>query len=229
MEIKNWKLKLKLLVSKTRSFTLDIFFPSFCVTCKKEGSFLCENCKKKIEIFKTPSHLPQKSKLEIFYCATEYRQDEIGKLIYNFKYRFIKEIRKELGEILIEHLEKSGFKKNDNQILIPVPLHKKRLKWRGFNQSEILAKEISSHFDIPVITNTLFREKYTEPQTLKQDRKERIKNIKNAFLCKNTEIIKNKEIILVDDVLTTGSTLKECAKTLSRNGMEKIIAIVIAK
>ncbi len=190
---------------------------------------MCKDCKKRIDIFKTPSHFPKKSKLEIFYCATKYKQDEIEKLIYSFKYQFIKEIKNELCEILMEHLKISGFKKNSSQVLIPVPLHKKRLRWRGFNQSEILAKEISDHFDIPMITNVLFRKKYTEPQTLKQDRKERIKNVKNAFLCKNIEIIKDKEIILIDDVLTTGATLKECAKILSKNNIKKIIAITIAK
>jgi len=216
-------------IHSIKKFILDIFFPSFCVSCKKEGSFLCDSCEEKIFIFKRPSHLPEKSKIKKFYCATEYKQKTLEKLIHNFKYRFIKEAKNDISKILIKHLELSEFKPNKNQILIPVPLHKKRLKWRGFNQSEILAKEIGSYFDIPVTTNILFREKYTEPQISKQNRKERIKNIKNVFSCKNLNSIKNKEIILVDDVITTGSTLKECAKTLSKNNANDILAIVVAK
>ena len=204
-------------------------FPSFCVGCKKEGSFLCDECKEKIEILKTPSHFPEKSKVEKFYCATEYRQETIEKLISSFKYKFIKDIKNELGDLVISHLELTGFVKNENQVLLPVPLHKKRLHWRGFNQSEALAENIGNYFNIPVVTNVLLRTKYTEHQTLRQNRKERVRNIRGAFSCKNSKVIENKEVILIDDVVTSGTTLKECAKELSKYDIKKIFAIVVAK
>ncbi len=212
-----------------KKFILDIFFPSFCVSCKKEGSFLCSLCKEKIEIYQTPTNINQKSKIKKLYCATDYKQKTVSNLIHTLKYDFIKETSSSATEILIKHLKIAGFSPKKEHIIIPVPLHKKRLKWRGFNQSEIIAEKIGKHFNIPVYKNILYRIKYTDPQTKQKDRKDRIKNIKNAFLCKNEKEIKNKEIILVDDVTTTGSTLKECAKALKTQTKKDIIAMVIAK
>lgn len=182
-----------------------------------------------MEIKETPSHLPLKTKIEKIYCATEYRQDIIKDLIYDYKYKFIKEIKHKLAWIIMKHLEKTGFEKTEDYIIIPVPLHKKRLRWRGFNQSELLAKEIGKYFEIPVKTNVLVRSKYTMPQTLQTDKDERLKNLKGAFECKNPDILQNKHVILVDDVVTTGSTLKECAKTLLANDAKKVSAIAVAK
>lgn len=216
-------------LSEIKKILLDIFFPSFCAGCKKEGSFLCEECEKKVEIKETPCHLPLKTKIEKIYCATEYRQDIIKDLIYDYKYKFIKEIKHKLAWIIIKHLEKTGFEKTEDYIIIPVPLHKKRLRWRGFNQSELLAKEIGKYFEIPVKTNVLVRSKYTMPQTLQTDKDERLKNLKGAFECKNPDILQNKHVILVDDVVTTGSTFKECARTLLANGAKKVSAIAVAK
>ncbi|MEK7452604.1 MAG: ComF family protein [Patescibacteria group bacterium] len=221
------KIKSKFL--KIKNLVLDIFFPSFCVSCKKEGSFLCSLCEEKIEIFAIPSHILKMSKIERLYCATEYKQKPIEKLIYNLKYQFIRDAKKELGRILIKHLEISGFERNDNQILVPIPLHKRRLRWRGFNQSELLAQEVGIYFNIPVVINTLLRNKYTEPQTLRDNKKEREENMKNAFLCENGEAIKGKEVILIDDVITTGATLRECSKAIFKKKANKIIAMVIAK
>lgn len=225
MEIKIYKLELK----EIKKFLLDIFFPSFCAGCKKEGSFLCSECEEKIEIKETPSHLPLKTKIEKIYCATEYRQDIVKDLIYDYKYKFIKEIKNELSRLIIKHLEKTGFEKKGNYLIIPVPLHKKRLRWRGFNQSELLAKKIGEHFKIPMENRALTRIKYTAPQALQENKEERLKNLKGAFECKNSKILENKHIILVDDIATTGSTIKECAKTLLANGAAKISVVVVAK
>lgn len=216
-------------LSEVKNFLLDIFFPSFCVGCKKEGSFLCSDCEEIIEIKETPSHLPLKTKIEKIYCATEYRQDIVKDLIYDYKYKFIKEIKHELCRLIIKHLKKTGFEKKENYLIIPVPLHKKRLRWRGFNQSELLAQKIGEYFNIPIETRTLTRVKYTTPQALQENKEERLKNLKGAFECKNSAILENKHIILIDDIATTGSTIKECAKILLAKGVAKISVIVVAK
>ena len=220
---------MKKLLKNIKKFILDIFFPSFCVGCKKEGAFLCKKCKEKIYINKYPCSLPKKSKIKKIYCATDYHQKNIEKLIHSFKYKFIKDTKNELSEIIIKHLELSEFKKTKNQILIPVPLHKKRLKWRGFNQSEILASEIGKKLNIPVSANVIFKIKNTETQTQQKSKKDRIKNIKGAFIIKNENIIKDKDVILVDDVFTTGATLKECSKQIQKAKPKSIEAIVVAK
>ena len=96
--------------------------------------------------------------------------------------------------------------------LIPVPLHKKRLKWRGFNQAEELSKELSKFFKIPLIENCLIKE---------TDKKE--------FLIEDNEFIKDKNILLIDDFFSTGSTMEECAKVLKEAKARKVIGIVIAR
>ncbi len=215
-------------VAKIKNFLLDIFFPSFCAGCKKEGSFLCQNCKEKIPKNNHPCFL-KNSKIKKIYCATEYKQTTIKSLVYELKYNSTKSIANNLSEILIKHLKISGFEKNKNQILIPVPLHKSRLKQRGFNQSLLLAENISKQLQIPVVENVLFRTKNTKHQTKQESKIQREKNIKGAFVCKNIHLIKDKEIILIDDILTTGATLKECAKEISKHKPKNILAFVVAK
>jgi ComF family protein len=217
------------IVKKIKNFLLDIFFPSFCSGCKKEGSFLCKDCKYKIEILKTPSCFPEKAIIKKFYCATEYRNRTLKNLMHNFKYKYIKEINNELSEIMIKHLKLTNFEPSENQILVPVPLHKKRLQKRGFNQSELLAEKIGKYFNIQVDTKLIKRKKETKHQTLQEKRKERKENLKNAFSFISKKDITKKEIILVDDIITTGTTLKECAKTLAKKKVKNITAIVIAK
>jgi len=217
------------MLKKIKKFILDIFFPSFCAGCKKEGSFLCKNCKYKIEIFKTPSHFPKKAKIKKFYCAAEYKNETLKKLIHDFKYKHIKEIQNELSDIIIKHLKLVNFTPSENQILVPVPLHKKRFKKRGFNQSELLAEKIGRHFNIPVKTKLIKRKKDTKHQTLQEKKEKRKENLKDAFVLISKEKITKKEIVLVDDVITSGATLKECAKTISRASPQNISAIVVAK
>lgn len=113
-------------------------------------------------------------------------------------------------------------------ILIPVPLHPARLKEREFNQSVIIASVINSKLGIPVFTDVLFRQHYTRPQ-VGLAYKERKENIAGAFTVPDKTVIKGKEIILVDDVYTTGSTVNECAKVLKKNGAAKVFVVTVAR
>lgn len=113
-------------------------------------------------------------------------------------------------------------------MLIPVPLHPVRLKEREFNQSVIIASVINSKLGIPVFTDVLFRQHYTKPQ-VGLAYKERKENIAGAFTVPNKAVIKGKEIILVDDVFTTGSTVNECAKVLKKNGAAKVFVVTVAR
>lgn len=116
----------------------------------------------------------------------------------------------------------------ENTVLIPVPLHKKRYLWRGFNQAELLAKEIGKRFNLPVLANVLSRTKNTTPQT-QLNILERKENIQSAFSCLRPELIFRKNILLIDDVCTSGATLEECAKALSCGQPGKIWGLVLAK
>jgi ComF family protein len=113
-------------------------------------------------------------------------------------------------------------------ILIPIPLEKKKLKWRGFNQSEEIGKKLAENLKIPIFSNVLFKIKETRPQ-VELSEKERRENIRGCFLVKNKDLIKNKKILLLDDVFTTGSTMEEAAKTLKEAGAKEIVGIVLAR
>lgn len=111
--------------------------------------------------------------------------------------------------------------------ICPVPLHTKRLIWRGFNQSTELAKQISRSTNIPVLNTALVRTRNTKPQT-QLGHKERKENLKNAFAA-NPEQIRGKSILLIDDVYTTGATLRECSKAILGAGAAKVDVLVLAR
>ena len=138
---------------------------------------------------------------------------------------------KTLAGILVEHLVISGKNTNEiwqNSVLIPVPLDKKKLKSRGYNQSEELAKELSEVLQIPMISDNLIKIKNTKPQ-MELKKEEREKNLGKAFKIKNSQTLLGKKIFLVDDVYTTGSTMDECAKTLKEAGAKQVWGIAIAR
>jgi len=113
-------------------------------------------------------------------------------------------------------------------LLIPVPLAKRRIRWRGFNQAEEIAKNLAEYLEIPLINDVLIKTKETLPQIdlAEEARKE---NIKGAFLIKNEEKIKGKKILLIDDVYTTGSTLEESSRILKKAGAREVWGAVVAR
>lgn len=218
-----------------KKFILDLLFPKFCFLCKREGSYLCRDCLATFEI----SGFHQKHKtqyLSDLYYPSNYQNHFIKKLIQNFKYEpFIKELAQPLSSLIIEHFQLMENQPNFKDfILVPIPLDKKRLKWRGFNQAEEIAKELSKFFKIPLFNNILIKIKGTLPQ-VDLSEKERRENVKNNFLVKNKNLIQNKKILLIDDVYTTGSTMEECARVLKQPtedgcpGAKEIIGIVVAR
>jgi ComF family protein len=132
-------------------------------------------------------------------------------MMHKFKYHNCKEIGFVLGKYFGTSIKDSNFNKID--IIIPVPLHKSKLKKRGYNQSEWIAKGMSESLSKPIDSNTLIRKIATETQTRKS-RFERWKNVDNIFGIQNADHIKGKHILLVDDVVTTGSTLEACANAI---------------
>lgn len=234
-------------INKTYNFILDLFSPQFCFGCRKEGTYLCNDCRAYLEISqyqyclcKEPIILSGKcrlcraKKLDGLYFAVPYQKALIKKLIQYFKYEpFVKELAKPLASLIIEHfhlLEKQpGFLSNKiSFILTPIPLDKKRLRWRGFNQAEEIAKELSKFLNIPLLPDCLIKIKRAVPQVELSDESRR-ENIKGAFVCEKSEKIKGKAILLVDDVYTTGSTMEEAAKVLREAGAKEVIGVVVAR
>ena len=159
------------------------------------------------------------------YSALPYNEKVLTKkLIHNFKYEpYIKSLSKVISSIVLEHLDSTNNNTENfwkNSVLIPIPLDKNKLKRRGYNQSEEIAKEISKHVKSPVINDVLFKVKKTESK-MKLSKEKRENNLIGAFSVKNLEKIKNKKVFLVDDVYTTGSTMEECATVLRTNRTNK--------
>lgn len=231
-------------LSYAKEFLLDALFPKFCINCQKEGNYICYDCFSLIDIENRqycPFCLDEKFSATCFNCrksknlgklyfASSYENKIIKKLIHEFKYEpFVKDIAKILAQIMIIHialLKKT--KEIKNFTLIPVPLYKSKLRHRGFNQSQELANELSEFFKIPVLKNALIKIKNTENQA-ELSKEKREKNLKNVFSCPNPEIIKNKNILLVDDVFTTGATMEECASILKQSGALRVHGIVVAR
>ena len=214
---------------KIKEFILDLVFPKFCLGCKKEGVFLCQDCFSILEVLTTHQKFKGKN-LNDLYFPVNYENFLVKKLIQNFKYPpLIKELKKDLALLIISHFLLLDKKPNFfDFVLVPIPLSKRKLKWRGFNQAEEITKELSKFLKIPLISDCLIKIKETKDQ-VELSEEERKENVKNAFLVKNKEKISGKNILLVDDVFTTGATMEEAARVLKESGAKKIIGVVVAK
>lgn len=147
--------------------------------------------------------------------------------IHQFKYGGKSHLAKSLGPFLATFAGEQ-LKGKEGLLVIPVPLHPRRLRERGFNQSLLLARHVASHLNVDLDFLSLRRIRYTQPQTgLKKD--ERRKNVKKAFGLLDPKVVKGRTVVLVDDVTTTGNTLNECARILKRAGAEDIYCAVLAR
>lgn len=225
---------------------LDFVFPKYCVNCKKLGSYLCSNCfsyvsfdaetmclvcgRPSVDNFTHPV-CQNRYNIDGSFCAISYK-GVARKLLFRFKYKpFISDLKTLLSDLFYESLiQQEGFAKiiKLNPVLVPIPLHSSKLKVRGYNHAEILAKELSSRLNLKTL-DLLKRIKKTSSQFgLKKD--ERRKNLQDAFLpIPNITISQYPNIILVDDILTTGITFSEAAKTLKKAGSKRIFASALAR
>jgi len=199
---------------------LDLIFPITCLGCSSQGRFLCPSCLDKIP---PNQELPQ-NKLIV---ALDYKNPFVKEIIHQYKYNFIKDLSEPLAELMSRKL--SSYFSSGSIVLIPVPLHKKRLRWRGFNQSDLLAQEINQRLNFPIANDILIRKKHTLPQVKIENAPKRKQNIKNAFQLNSDQSLEDKTIILIDDISTTGATLKECAKALKPLKPKEIWGLVLAK
>ena len=229
---------------------LDLFFPKYCVNCKKYGDFLCADCFSFLS-FDTKNIClvcgkPAYNGLTHPRCIGKYKingsftgivyNSVSKKLIFKFKYKpYLSNLSSYLTDLLYESLiQDEEFNKvlssrQDELILVPIPLSRAKLRKRGYNQAEKLAKALSKKFNIPV-EECLERTKDTKPQ-MGLNKKERAENISNAFRLKegHSAVFKNRCVILVDDILTTGSTFSETAGVLKHHGAREVWAVALAK
>jgi ComF family protein len=194
-----------------------------CPACEmnlSEKGILCPACRES-----------RKSSLYSLIISVSYENPAIKKLIHNLKYRFVADSAQPLADFMVKALLK-----NDSPIpdyIMPIPLHPRRLRWRGFNQSLLLAERISENL-APLmkieVLDILERKRYNQPQMKIKKYQERLANVKNIFSLKERfPDLKNKTVLLVDDIATTGATLEGCAKILKENGVKKVYGTVIAR
>lgn len=228
-----------------------ILYPYHCFSCKKElqNSYLCDICFDKIPFIKEqvcpvcekPSPLGATHTLcqnhtpfQGLFVAMDYKNKVVRKLIQQYKYKFIESLSPILSSLLIKSLlnqsDISYLLKTPPVIIISVPLHQYKLRQRGFNQSEIIAQNISKHFNIPY-HNLLIRVKNTSAQKDIANIYDRRKNIRQAFRLnpRLNKCLFTSTIIIVDDVTTTLATLNESAESLAPLHPKQIYAIVLAR
>lgn len=224
-----------------KTLFLNIFFPLTCYGCGEVGSYLCDLCiKSKILVDSrdvchvckenTPESVLIHRKcydctfLDGVVVAAKYNKF-LELLLVQFKYEFVTDLKNILVKLLIKKLVNFPFKLDDF-VLTFVPLHKKRLLWRGYNQSEILAVEVGNGLGLNV-ENLLVRKVNSKTQ-VGLSREERVINLKEVFELKVLGKVQEK-VIIIDDVMTTGTTLEECAKVLKENGVKKVFGLVVGR
>ena len=163
-------------------------------------------------------------------AAGNYDDLVLQNLIHYFKYKSFKNLAPILGEILIKYLSNLSLSmvKSQKSVVVPVPLHPRRERQRGFNQAKLIAEIVAKTFALELFVN-MKRIKNNKPQAKLKDSEMRIKNMAGCFKIENPEQIRDKNILLVDDVFTSGATMNEAVKILKANGAKRIIALVIAK
>ena len=218
---------------------LELVFPSRCVGCGEYGSFLCSACESSLPRLKQPycknCTEPNPGAVLCSRCvlyplsidkirAPYLMEGQVEAAIYALKYRNLRAIAPTLGELLAKWLESSRV---PGDLLVPIPLHWRRHRVRGYNQSELLAKEMGKRSGLPVRTDLLVRTRDSAPQVSLSNPEDRARNVEGSFQCKAD--VRGLRIILVDDVVTTGSTMSACALPLKAAGASSVWGVAIAR
>jgi len=217
---------------------VNLIFPNTCLTCDnslvKNEEQICLHCQMNLPT--TDYHLytenPLWKKLNIKY-PVEYafaylffsKKGKTQRILHSLKYENNPEVGALLGKWYAQVLKETGFEKFP-ELIIPIPLHLKRQRKRGYNQSEYFAKGLGERLEIPVVLDTLIKTKDTKTQT-KKTKEERWENMTSAFTITNKNSLKDKHILLVDDVSTTGATLEIAIETLFEKAEIKYLSVAV--
>jgi ComF family protein len=229
---------------------LDLLFPPLCHVCKSfipdaGDLFICADCLDKTSFLTSPlctscgtpfitengrDHTCGAciTKSPPYICrSAALLAGPVQELIHRFKYGGRVHLSQPLGLLSATTLATFCAEVSPD-LIVPVPLHRKRLRQRGFNQSQFIAQVLGKRWKVPMAVGNLRRIRWTEPQ-ITLDATARIANVKGAFAVKDPNKLKGKRVLLVDDVLTTGSTMRECAEALRDAGVEAVFAVTVAR
>lgn len=211
---------------------LDLIFPPLCGVCGSGGSFLCPACREKL-----PTASPPRCRRCWRLSADDVCSDCVASpldgarapfvlaggartLVHQLKYRSLHALAEPMGELLATDLTEHPL---PIDLLVPVPLHPRRRRQRGFNQSELLVRVVAGRLGIELNVRSLRRQRNTRPQVQADDRRRREENVRGAFRCGDG--VAGRQVLLIDDVLTTGATLRECAAALKAAGAASVWAL----
>ncbi|MDO8559796.1 MAG: ComF family protein [bacterium] len=228
--------------AKVRARILETLFPSHCVGCAERGSWLCAACLSGLRQCGSgfcPGCLRPSTDgrpcltcvaacpLTQLFAACPYRQNPLARAVESLKYTGVQALADPLAELLIAHLEHfryAGAWSKAFDAVIPVPLHRRRLLARGYQQAALLAVPVAQHFSWPLREDVLFRVRATRPQVGLPQRT-RLKNVRGAF---SVSGMAPRRVLLVDDVVTTASTMRACAQALRDAGSHEVVALALA-
>ena len=218
---------------------VDFLYPRVCIVSEnnlhKENSneYILDSILKNLQRVSEVQLIELRNKVASDYALAIYdfpRKSDFEKIIHHLKYSGMKDLGEFLGKHIAGSVQAETLKhKESYDYIIPVPLHKTKVRERGYNQSEHIVKGVSSALNIPFLFNAVERKRYTKSQT-KLNLKERASNIKDAFsLGKNYNgELKDKNVILIDDVVTTGATVNDCIRAIKEAGANKIFTVSLA-
>ena len=219
---------------------VDFLFPRRCVGCGREGSFLCHSCYCSLSRI-TPPLCPRcgrpqpggilcpgcmGAQLEVEGIRSPFQFEGVMRqAIHQLKYQNLRTLALPLAELLGDYLATNPL---PGEVLVPVPLHPKRLRERGYNQSGLLARELGKLTNLPVVDDCLIRERHTPPQARAASVAERRNNVAGVFTCRDRSLL-GKPVLLIDDVSTSGATLDVCAAVLKAAGATTVWGLVLAR
>jgi len=214
----------------------NLIFPKLCIACNdallKNEKIICIRCL--VNLPKTNFHKDKDNpvnkvfwgRVDVEMASSFYlfsKKSKVQNLLHNLKYKGVKEVGSVLGELFGFELNSSKFYK-EIDFIVPVPLHKSKLKKRGYNQSEWIAIGLSKSMKVPVNIDSLYRKADSETQT-KKSRYKRWENVGEIFGLANNDL-EGKRILLVDDVVTTGATIEACAQLLIQQNCKVLVATI---
>lgn len=235
------------------NFMLDAIFPVICLGCDSfstinRKSYLCRSCLRLIPIKKDLECIGCRMKsslgktcircqdwyIDRLFVVSDYKNKVLEKIIKALKYRFVVDLTESIRPLVKRYIYFLAKEKHfnilaDKPTIIPIPLHYRRLNWRGFNQAEIIAEIISEITSLRTENTILIRSSTSRPQAEIDKKSERLKNMDNQFKVFTDEKVRGKTLLLIDDICTTGATLNECARVLKKAGAKKVIGFVVAR
>lgn len=224
---------------KLKRIALDLFFPPWCLGCGREGDFICSACRQSLPTL--PASVcprcghPQPGGELCPACAVPSGidglrapyvfQGVVRQAVHELKYRNLRTLATPLAMLLRDAL---AARPVPGDVLVPVPLHQRRLRERGYNQSGLLARELGNLTGMPAVEGCLLRRRYTSPQARTASAAERQQHMAGAFACRDARL-RGRRVILLDDVATSGATLDAAAAALKAAGATSVWGLVVAQ